>query len=297
MDFQTQLSNFRPSKEFFIGIDSDGCVFDTMELKQKKFFIPAAIEHFHLYAIEDVLQETWEFVNLYSIHRGGNRLLSLIKVFELLGKREEVIKERIPLPDLDPLKIWAKNETKLGNDTLRKYYESTLDSRIGAVLNWSEEINRQISERMGKAHLFAGAIKAIESIVSYADAIVVSQTPLEALEREWEEHGIRKYVNIIAGQEHGTKAEHIALTAKGKYSDDKILLIGDAFGDKNAAEDNGILSFPVIPGKEDLSWKIFLEEGSGKFREGTFRGNYQSELNNEFVKSLPEVPPWDKNAS
>jgi hypothetical protein len=50
-----------------------------------------------------------------------------------------------------------------------------------------------------------------------AGAMVVSQTPLEALEREWKENNIHKYVRFIAGQEYETKAEHLALTVKNKY--------------------------------------------------------------------------------
>ena len=30
--------------DFFIGIDSDGCVFDTMEVKHKECFIPNMIQ-------------------------------------------------------------------------------------------------------------------------------------------------------------------------------------------------------------------------------------------------------------
>ena len=72
-----------------------------------------------------------------------------------------------------------------------------------------------------------------ESLISLnekADALVVSQTPVEALEREWKENGIDGYVRLIAGQEYGTKTEHLALAAKGKYPDDHILMIGDAPG-------------------------------------------------------------------
>ncbi|GIT38549.1 MAG: hypothetical protein Ct9H300mP7_4700 [Verrucomicrobiota bacterium] len=29
------LRDFQPGSEFFIGIDSDGCVFDSMEIKQR----------------------------------------------------------------------------------------------------------------------------------------------------------------------------------------------------------------------------------------------------------------------
>jgi hypothetical protein len=33
-----RLQQFVPQHPFFIGIDSDGCVFDSMELKQKECF-------------------------------------------------------------------------------------------------------------------------------------------------------------------------------------------------------------------------------------------------------------------
>jgi hypothetical protein len=90
MNQQSELKALKPDHDFFIGIDSDGCVFDTMEVKQKKFFIPNALKYFNLYPISKILTETWEFVNLYSIYRGGNRFTSLLKVFELLREREEI---------------------------------------------------------------------------------------------------------------------------------------------------------------------------------------------------------------
>jgi hypothetical protein len=37
------LEDLKPQKEFFIGIDSDGCVFDTMEIKQKECFCPSSL--------------------------------------------------------------------------------------------------------------------------------------------------------------------------------------------------------------------------------------------------------------
>ena len=73
MDYQAELRNLKPDHEFLIGIDSDGCVFDSMEVKQKEFFIPNALKYFNLFPVSKILRETWEFVNLYSVHRGGNR--------------------------------------------------------------------------------------------------------------------------------------------------------------------------------------------------------------------------------
>ena len=50
MDDVSRLKAFRPRHEFFVGIDSDGCVFDTMEIKHKECFCPAFIKHFGLQA-------------------------------------------------------------------------------------------------------------------------------------------------------------------------------------------------------------------------------------------------------
>jgi phosphoglycolate phosphatase-like HAD superfamily hydrolase len=282
----------KPSREFLIGIDSDGCVFDSMEVKQKEFFIPNALKYFDLFEISKILQETWEFVNLYSIYRGGNRFTSIIKVFELLNERKEIRDKGFKLADLSSLKEWGRTETKLSNANLRKYFESNYDSDLERVVSWTEAVNKDISEKLRNIPPFPHAIQAIKKISVFADLIIVSQTPLEALEREWEEHDMKKYVKVIAGQEHGTKTEHLALAGKGKYPDNKIIMIGDAKGDLDAARKNGILFYPIIQGKEDESWERFINEGLGKFSRGEYEGNYENKLLMEFQKFLPEKPPW-----
>lgn len=292
MHHENTLEELKPKHGFFIGIDSDGCVFDSMEVKQKEFFIPAALRHFNLFSVSKVVRETWEFVNLYSAYRGGNRFPAMMKVFELLADRREIKESRIKLPDLSSLKEWIKKETRLGNATLRKHYEETGDKSLETILKWSEDVNREIAEWLHDIPPFPYAKKAIEVLSAKTDLMVVSQTPVEALEREWLENDLKKYVNVIAGQEHGTKAEHIALAAKGKYPDNKILMIGDALGDLNAAISNKVLFFPVIPGNEDKAWERFLNEGLDKYLNGTFSGKYEESLISEFKKSLPETPPW-----
>jgi phosphoglycolate phosphatase-like HAD superfamily hydrolase len=292
MAHQAALRDLQPKHNYFIGIDSDGCVFDSMEVKQKEFFIPAALRYFNLFAVSKVVRETWEFVNLYSSFRGGNRFPAMVKVFELLSEREEIKEAGIKLPDLSTLKEWIKTETKLGNATLRKYYEKTNDKSLETVVRWSEAVNREIGEWLHDIPPFHHAKAAMEKIAAMADIIVVSQTPLEALEREWLENDLKRFVRVIAAQEHGTKAEHIALAAKGKYPDNKILMIGDAFGDLSAARKNGVLFYPVIPGNEDRSWERLINEGLDKFLNGTYSGTYEESLIIEFRKCLPDTPPW-----
>jgi len=286
------LEKITPEKEFFIGIDSDGCVFDTMEVKHKEFFIPNVVKYFGLFAIAKYVRQTWEFVNLYSVTSGINRFPALVKVMELLNQRPDIRELDFPLPDMEPLKEWIAGETRLGNPALVEYVKNNPHPALKQVLAWTLALNEDISVWLRNTPPFPYARRSIEKLSTVADAVVVSQTPLEALTREWREHSIDRYVKAIAGQELGTKTEHIAMAAGGKYPSERILMIGDAPGDHKAAVGNGALFFPVIPGQENRPWKLFHDEALGKFIEGTYRGDYEEKLISEFRKSLPETPPW-----
>ena len=52
-----ELSNFKPEKQFFIGIDSDGTAFDSMTIKHTDSFIPMI---FKIWGIEDKKEEICE---------------------------------------------------------------------------------------------------------------------------------------------------------------------------------------------------------------------------------------------
>ena len=45
------MPDFTTQHDFLVAIDSDGCVFDTMELKHKECFIPAFINSYNLQAV------------------------------------------------------------------------------------------------------------------------------------------------------------------------------------------------------------------------------------------------------
>ncbi|MFC2119290.1 HAD family hydrolase [Bacteroidota bacterium] len=292
MDTEKILKNMQAEKEFFIGIDSDGCVYDTMEIKHKECFCPGFIKHMSFQSISKYTREAWEFVNLYSRTRGCNRFLAVLETIKLLKNRSEVIERNPVFPDMSALEEWIKKESKLGNPALKKYAENSDEDIIHKLLKWSEEVNSTIYDMVNGIPPFPYVRESLEKCKDKADMIVVSQTPVEALKREWKEHNIDKYVRIIAGQEYGTKTQHIAYAAIGKYDRNKILMIGDAPGDMKAAKTNGVLFYPIIPGKEESSWKKFYEEGITKFFKLTFEGDYEKSLIDEFEKCLPEKPGW-----
>ncbi len=289
---QQQLKDLQPQKEYFIGIDSDGCVFDTMEIKQKECFCPNVIKHWELQKVQKYAREVWEFVNLYSKTRGTNRFLALIEAFKLIDERDEVKARGFQTPGIEPLVEWTEKESKLGNPALEKYAAEINDPVINRALKWSKAVNAEISDMVYGMTPFPFVRESLEKIQRSADSIVVSQTPVEALEREWKENNIDNLVHIIAGQEFGKKSEHLALAAKGKYPDNKILMIGDAPGDLKAARANGVLFYPVNPGHEEASWERFYQEALDKFFKGEYEGDYEKQVVDEFESYLPEKPPW-----
>lgn len=285
------LKDFKPTKDFFVGIDSDGCIFDSMEIKHKECFTPMFIKHFQLQAVSKYARECWDFVNLYSKTRGANRFPALVRAVKLLGERPQVKARGVKMPDLTALEAWIARETKLGNATLNSEVKNG-NTGLAQVKVWSDAVNAAVADIVHGVPPFPRVRESLQMLSARADALCISQTPAEALKREWAEHGIDQFVAVIAGQEMGTKTEHIKFAAAGKYAPEKILMIGDAPGDFNAAKKNGALFFPIVPGREEDSWARLHDEGLERFFAGTYAGAYEAALVKEFDASLPEHPHW-----
>ena len=294
MDAIETMRNLPKKHDFFIGIDSDGCVFDTMEVKQKECFCPNFIRSFGFQAASKYAREVWEFVNLYSKTRGCNRFLAVARALELIAERPEFAARGIAVPPRTDMRAWIKVENKLGNPTLKALVAEKPTPELKNLLAWSEAVNADIARTVHDVPPFPGFREAVAEAQKQADIIVVSQTPFEALDREWKENRIDHFVDFIAGQECGTKAEHLQYSAGGKYAPEKILMIGDAPGDYKAAQKNNVLFFPIVPGREEASWAKFRSEGLPRFFSGAFAGQYQQQLLDEFDRALPELPPWSR---
>ncbi len=286
------LVGFEPVHDSFVGIDSDGCVFDSMGVKQCQHFHPLLIKFWGLEAIEKQLRAAAEFVNLYSQTRGSNRYPAVVKTFELLGDWDEVVASGVELPDLSSMREYCESGLSLGIPSLEAEVERSGDAELKRLLCWSYAVNEDIDKNMEEIPPFVECLTALKVIHENSDAIVVSQTPEEALVKEWNLHNMDGFVSAIAGQELGSKAEHLEMAAVGKYDLKRILLIGDAPGDRKAAAAVGACFYPINPGGEEASWARFHQVAYGKFLAGEYAGEYEQGLIDEFDKCLPDVPPW-----
>ena len=216
----------------------------------------------------------------------------MVRALKLLKAHPDVIARNVAIPGAESLEKWISRETKLGNPALARAVESG-DPALASALAWSHDVNRAVQEIVFGLPPLPFVKECLGKMADAADVLVVSQTPLEALEREWKENGMDCFVRGIAGQEHGTKTEHLELAAGGKYEAGKVLMIGDAPGDYDAARNNEAAFFPIVPGREAESWERLLREGLDRFFGGTYAGEYEDDLVGKFNASLPDQPPWE----
>lgn len=278
---------------FFIGVDSDGCVFDTMELKHKECFTPNIIRYWDLQSVSKYARECSEWVNLYSKFRGINRWPAVIKVFDLLRERPEVIRRGVTPPTAEQLRAFIEDDAyPKSNDGLKAYMESHSAPELDTGLAWTRAVNDTVAAFVHNIPPFPYVRESFEHLSDKADMIVVSATPVGALKNEWTGNNLAQYMKVIAGQEMGKKSLHLKLATEGHYAPDHVLMMGDAPGDMRAAQANNALFYPINPGQEEASWQRFHEEGMHKFLAGEFAGAYQQSLIDEFEKMLPDTPTW-----
>ena len=299
-DVARALRELEPSSEYLVAIDSDGCAFDSMGIKQRECFCPWLIGYFNLQPVAQAARECKDFADLFSKTRGANRHKTAVRILsELLPGHPKVKQSGFDVPKFEYYCKWVNDSNSLlSNEGLQKAIDSSSDKKekdeLEHVLGWSYKVNETVTAIVKDLPPFKYVSENLEKIVQKADVIVCSATPCEALEREWAEHDIAKYTKVIAGQEMGTKKEHLEIVSNGKYDKDKIIMLGDAPGDMKAAKANGVLFYAINPGAEVESWKRFHDEAFDKFMAGQYPGEYEDKVIAEFEGYLPENPPWQK---
>lgn len=302
-DAEQQLRNFKRTKDFLIAIDTDGCVTDNMNGKQMLIFHPQFMEFYQLWGIESYFREVAEYYNLFSVDRGCNRFIAIQLTLTALQNRkdvQQVLQERhIKLPNIKPLNEYIaytkENKLGLGNPSLEEFLnQNPKDFALYKLLGWSEAVNRMFPHISAKIPPFDKIKECLELMSQHADILIVSKTPYVDLANYWKAQGINKYVQIIAGQEMGSKGHHIEVAKKsGQYEDNQVMMIGDGGGDLKAVKANKGLFYPTPPGKEKEAWEKF-PEAFQKFIKRKYQGEFEDNLLDIFEKALLTSPPWQQ---
>lgn len=274
-----------------VGLDSDGSVFDNMPVKFGAMR-DTIVAHWKLEPVAAAAAEVIRFVNLESRLRGSHRFVGLVLTARFLAERPEPAAAGVVLPNFGSLQRYLEAGGARSNEGLARAIGETGDATLRRVLDWSRDLSARLAALPPEPPL-AGAVRALERMRGRADVVVISQAPGEQLRREWNAADLAGLVRGIAGSEAGTKAAQLraAAAARGTVPAN-LLVVGDAPGDRLAADETGAAFYPILPGREAASWSRFCDEAFDRFLAGSFRGAYEDGLTAEFLAVLPETPPW-----
>lgn len=281
----------------FVALDSDGCVVDTMAAKQHGFLQPFMVKTLGLEGdAERLYLACADYVNLYSVTRGISRFKAILLNFETYNQHPEVLNAGLPLIPTDDLKAFVESGLPLGNPALKQWLAEHPSPFLEKILAWSLAVNDAIVTSGATFPAYEGARKALQNLQGRSEAGIVSQSPEAVLREDWGRQGVLEYVQHIAGQELGLKVAQLTALTDGRYPREKVIMIGDAPGDLEAARAFGCRFFPILPGREEESWECFNNGVYEAFATGTYSAEAEAAFIEAFEKVLPACPPWSTQA-
>ena len=278
------FDSFVRKHDYLVCVDSDGCVMDTMNCKHFHCFGPCMVDEWELGEWRDAILERWNVVNLFSMTRGINRFKALAVCLA------EIDKQYKPIAGIEALVHWAETAPALSNDGVAKAAAEATDPDaklvLSKALSWSKAVNAAIVKLPEELKVpYDGAKEGLAAAHEFADVAMVSSANRDAVEEEWGKFGLLEHTDIVLAQDIGSKAACIKEMLKFGYDLDKVVMIGDAPGDCDAAEKNGVHYYPILVNHEKESWDEAIAVAYGKLREGRY-AEYGAEMKKKFLQNL-----------
>ena len=279
---QMTLQSYEKKREYLVCVDSDGCAMDTMDIKHILCFGPCMVDEWELDPWREEILNRWNDINLYTITRGINRFKGLAMALD------EIDRKYTRIEGIDDLVAWAEISPELSNASVQREIDANPDSVIfKKALSWSRAVNLSINALPNDKKLpFPLVREALQFAHGKADVAIVSSANLEAVIEEWEMHRLLEHTDIVLAQNVGSKAYCISELIKKGYEKSKVIMCGDALGDMQAAERNGVYFYPILVKHEGESWQEFMDVGLQRLIEGSYAGPYQAEKRKQFLKNL-----------
>ena len=278
------FDSFVRKHDYLVCVDSDGCVMDTMNCKHFNCFGPCMVAEWGLEAWKEPILERWNVINLFSMTRGINRFKGLAMALkEIDGKYTRIA-------GVDALVHWADTAPALSNDGAAKAAAEAADEDAKLVLtkalSWSKAVNAAIVELPEELKVpYAGAREGLAAAHAFADVAMVSSANRDAVEEEWGKFGLLEHTDIVLAQDVGSKAACIREMLKFGYDVNKVVMVGDAPGDCDAAEKNGVHYYPILVNHEKESWDEAVAVAFGKLQSGDYAA-YGAEMKQKFLQNL-----------
>ena len=278
------FDSFIRKHDYLVCVDSDGCVMDTMNCKHFHCFGPCMVAEWGLEEWKDEILKRWNVINLFSMTRGINRFKGLAIALSEINEKYTAI------TGISALQHWTATAPALSNDGVAKAAVEATDPDAKLVLqkalNWSKAVNAAIVQLPEELKIpYDGAKEGLAAAHKFADVAMVSSANRDAVEEEWGKFGLLDHTDIVLAQDVGSKAACIAEMLKFGYGKKNVVMIGDAPGDCDAAEKNGVWYFPILVNHEKESWDEAIATAFDKLQAGEY-AEYEVQKKKEFLSNL-----------
>lgn len=278
------FDSFEKKHDYLVCVDSDGCVMDTMNCKHFHCFGPCMVTEWGLEEWKDEILDRWNVINLFSMTRGINRFKGLAIALA------EINEKYTRIAGIEALQHWAETAPALSNDGAAKAAAEAADPDARLVLekalSWSKAVNAAIVELDESLKVpYEGAREGLAAAHGFADVAMVSSANRDAVEEEWGKFGLLEHTDIVLAQDVGSKAACIREMLKFGYDPHQVVMVGDAPGDCDAAEKNGVYYYPILVNHEKDSWDEAIAVAFDKLRSGNY-AEYGAEKKQAFLRNL-----------
>lgn len=280
--FMKDIQHFARTKDWLICVDSDGCAMDTMDIKHTRCFGPCLVEEWGLQQWADPILRRWNQINLYTMTRGVNRFKGLTMMLE------EIDDTFCSIQGVEELSGWIARAPELSNRALEQAAASAKGPCLAKALSWSRKVNAAIDALPeSEKKPFEGAARGLAAAHALADVAVVSSANREAVEEEWARCDLLDQVDVVCCQDTGSKADCIAALLEKGYAPDHVVMVGDAPGDKAAAQKNGVWFYPILVRHEAESWHELAQTALPCLQKGDF-ASYTARKAVQFAGNLAQ---------
>ena len=278
------FDTFVKKHDFLVCVDSDGCAMDTMNCKHFHCFGPCMVDEWALDEWREPILMRWNEINLFQMTRGINRFKGLaLALSEIDGQYKAI-------PGVKELCAWVDSTKALSNDALSAAIEEAAEGDgkacLKKALSWSRAVNEAIVKLPEELKVpYDGAKEGLAAAHTFADVAMVSSANRDAVEEEWGKFGLLEHTDIVLAQDVGSKAACIAKMMEFGYEPHKVVMVGDAPGDCDAAEKNGVYYYPILVNHEKESWEEAIAVAFSKLQSGDY-APYGEEKQQQFLRNL-----------
>ena len=273
----------KKTKPKLIALDSDGCVYDTMEAKCCLYTVPEVLRHWQLDAVRDDVEAFYRKYSLTGTTRGANRFLTLHALFRFLSEKASL--EQFGLEHMGLFLQMAEDGEHLSVPAFEEIYAQTGDVGLKQIIDWAKDVNARVKAGTPNIKTFPLVRESMEKIKQHANLAVVSTASMLTLEREWQNFDFIQYPDAILGHEYGDKWDMIYRLLEQGFGRDDVLMVGDSYWDYRGSRICGVKFYPIIAGHEAESWHTLYHVVLDCF----FAGSYTRERETPYLQQFQTI--------